>query len=128
MAFVPTLGSGGARCDIELRQGDDLGPYPMTLLDANGVAINLTGATLSGGCRKIGNITGAVIPFTFTNLDLANGSVSFWLPSAVTDNFLAVSFIVSEPSYEWYIKLSDSTAKIQTLPYGLIFMLAKLPT
>ena len=114
------IGSIGERIDIILRQGSTLGPFAVTLTNADNSAVDLTGATIQGQVRKNALDTGApVASFEITYTDRAAGKFSFGIPRTVTVNIPAGEYREDSASqYKWDMELIDSTGRCIPLYYG----------
>jgi hypothetical protein len=113
------LGNIGEKVDLRIRQGADFGPIIATMKDNLGVAVNLTGCTLSGAVKKKASDAVAAAVVQATIIDATAGRYKFWIPHAATATMKAGAKIdAPESAYVWDFEMVDSLNQIIPLYYG----------
>jgi hypothetical protein len=123
------MGSIGARVDIEVRAGDTLGPFLVTINDSTGAALNLVGYTFEGAVSKL-NTADTPIAMTCTITDAVNGKVQFKVASASTGAFADANsqFFRSTATYSYYLKGTDTSGHKLTYLFGYVKVAKELTT
>lgn len=94
--------------DLVLYRGDYF-PMTVTLKDANGTALNLTGYTAKAQIKTGFTDT---LPYNFTTtIDAANGKVTLILTSAVSET-------IPGGSYIWDFQVTDGSGNVRTYLAG----------
>lgn len=78
------FGNLGLELNLQIRQGATLGPVVLTLTDAAGVPIDLTGSQFRGQIRKTRGATAVVGDFEFNILEPLAGKVAIDVTEAVS--------------------------------------------
>lgn len=120
--MTPTLGSIGAEIDINLRAGDTLGPFIITLSDTTGQLINLTGATLSGAISRLGTDDGDTALTVAAVAPLAGGTLSVSLSATATASLAGGDFFTLTAAYAWKVVMVDTGGKKTTLCFGKVYV------
>lgn len=117
------LGSLGEEMTLKIKQGSDFGPFPTTMKNPDGSAMNLTGMIFRGHIRKKASDTAIVATFTCTITNAAAGQWEFGLSAAVTTALTAGATINSGDSkYVWDMEYVDSSSKVRPLWYGTAYV------
>lgn len=114
---VETLSNLGAELNISLMQGKYWGTI-LTIRDANGVALDITGYSFRGHVRQApaGDLIAA---FVFTPVDAPNGAVRVELPSVDTAGLLIARYV-----YDW--EYADLAGEEHALVRGWISVVAEV--
>ena len=99
------LGSIGDRVDLLVRVGTTFGPHRVTLTDAAGLPLGLTGATITAAVGST--------PFTIVMLDAPGGEFEFSLPIAATS-----ALVVQE--HDWRMNVTWPDATVWPLFFGTL--------
>lgn len=118
---MPELGTKGAELDLLIRQGATLGPYNMTIKTADGVPIDLTGATFDAQIRRTPDgipLTG--VTFSFTISDPTNGVVDWSLPATASE-LLQAGDTETDPEsvYVWDMEVELTSGRVIPIVYGV---------
>ena len=81
---MASVGNLGLELNLQIRQGVTLGPVVLTLTDADGAPIDLTGSQFRGQIRKTRGATTVAGEFEFNILDPLAGKVSVDISEAVS--------------------------------------------
>lgn len=113
------IGSRGKRLDIVARQGADIGPFIVDLVNADGSPVNLTGCLITGQVRKNALDTTKVADLTIVVIDPLTGRFSFEILQSVSKDIPAGEFQRSiESVYQWDMELLDISNRVTPLYYG----------
>lgn len=113
-----TIGSIGVKQDIIIKQGADFGKYALTIKDASGVPMNLTGFTFRGIIKVRPDAQRVIINFTFDDVDLVNGRINMWIPN--TETAKLKGNIDLTPRYFYDVSMEDASGIIEPLMYGTV--------
>jgi hypothetical protein len=116
--MTPTLGSIGAQIDINLRAGDTLGPFPVTLTDGSGRPVNLTGATVTGALSALGVADGDLAMTVVVATPASGGLITFSYGNTTT--MTAGDFFNPLQTYAYRISMVDSAGAKPTLLFGYV--------
>lgn len=120
------IGSIGEQLDLNVRAGDTLGPFSITIAK-DGVAVNLTGCTFDAAVSKL-NTEDGVLPITVTVTDAANGVCSIKTADTSDLESEASNFFRASATYSWFFKMTDTAGNKQTYLYGYVKVAKELPT
>lgn len=121
------VGSLGVRLDIVIRQGTTVGPFVVTLTDATGAPVDLTGCEVTGAIRHNRLDASVIKALTCSLVDAVNGKYQFGLSAVDSATLPCGEEITDDTSihkYDVELKLADTTT-IRPQYYGLVHVLAE---
>lgn len=116
---MPALGSAGKKQDLLIRQGATF-TLKMTVLDENGLPLNLSGYTIKSHIRKTAK-SATFVAFTPTiDADPATGKFTLKLTATQTAAFTAgANSSAAESLYVWDVEaLHTGTGDVIAIAYG----------
>ena len=121
---MASVGNLGLELNLQIRQGVTLGPVVLTLTDADGAPIDLTGSQFRGQIRKTRGSATAVAEFTFTTTDPLVGKVSFGLADDVSAT-IPCGETTRDPlsQYVYDILMDDISGTTFPVMYGTVSIL-----
>lgn len=115
---MASIGTIGNKLDLLFRQGSSFGPYQITIKNAAGLPINLTGYTFSAKIKKSYSTATTLADIIVTPVNLELGIISISMPSLVTQN------IKGNPDknadYIWDMEYTDTNGLVEPLFYGKV--------
>lgn len=103
---------------LNIKQGDDFSKV-LTITDASGVAVNITGCTLTFHLRAAGATTDAIDPApTLTLTTPASGIATLTLTDTQT------ATLTGATTYYYEVEMTDGTGLISTPVEGLAYIAA----
>lgn len=116
---MTVLGYIGEKLDLLVKQGSTLGPFRVTLLNANQTPVNLTGCTIRGHVRKKALSADIAALFAVSITEAAQGKFEFGLPDELTAAIPAGETLKDPLSlYVWDMELEDALGRVMPLYYG----------
>lgn len=113
------LGYIGEKLDLLVKQGSTLGPFRVTLLNADQTPVNLTGCTIRGHVRKKALSADIAALFAVSITEAAQGKFEFGLPDELTAAIPAGETLKDPLSlYVWDMELEDALGRVMPLYYG----------
>ncbi len=116
---MTVLGYIGEKLDLLVKQGSTLGPFRVTLLNADQTPVNLTGCTIRGHVRKKALSADIAALFAVSITEAAQGKFEFGLPDELTAAIPAGETLKDPLSlYVWDMELEDALGRVMPLYYG----------
>ena len=116
---MTVLGYIGEKLDLLVKQGSTLGPFRVTLLNADQTPVNLTGCTVRGHVRKKALSADIAALFAVSITEATAGKFEFGLPDEITAAIPAGETLKDPLSlYVWDMELEDALGRVMPLYYG----------
>lgn len=108
---MAVLGKKGKKLDLLIKQGSTFGPYPITLRNPDGTAVNTAELIISGTIRKTPK-TPVVVTIEFEKID-NSGRYNMIIPASQTTLLTAgQNELSSDSKYVWDCELINSNLNI----------------
>lgn len=115
----PVIGTKGAALDLLIRQGATVGPHTVTYTE-DGVAVDITGATVRAQIRLLPSSVTAAATATCTLVTPASGIFTFEFSDTETAAMTCSIVDENEPEslYYWDMEIEFASGRIVPLMYG----------
>ena len=115
----PVIGTKGAALDLLVRQGATVGPHTVTYQE-DGVAVDITGATVSAKIRLLPSSVSAAATATCALVTPASGIFTFTFSATDTAALTCSDVDENEATslYYWDLEILFSGGRVVPLLYG----------